>query len=95
MDESRLADVDGTWPAVRFGPPWNGFATPVVTRSTLASLLQRAGEGHRWDGDVAVVWPTIDLDPGDPPDPETIDRLEPDAEGHYDLGALGWVFVEV
>jgi hypothetical protein len=97
MNQPRFAldGYDVTWPAVHVGTPWNGFATPVVARSTLASLLETTGDGHRWDGDVAVVWPTIDLAPGDAPDPETVDRLEPDGEGNYDLGSLGWVFVEV
>ncbi len=97
MDQRRftLDGHDETWPAVRFGEPWNGFATPVVTRSTLASLLEATGDGYRWEGDVAFVWPTIDLVQDDEPDPDSVDRLEPDAEGHYDLGALGWVFVAV
>jgi hypothetical protein len=79
---------------VRFGEPWNGFVTPVLTRSTLASLLEATGDGYRWEGDTAFVWPTIDLGPEDEPDPESVDRLEPDNEGNYDLGALGWVFRE-
>lgn len=96
MDQPRftLDGHDATWPAVRFGEPWNGFVTPVVTRSALASLLDATGDGYRWEGDTAFVWPTIDLGPEDEPDPEAVDRLEPDTEGNYDLGALGWVFVE-
>lgn len=93
--EFTLDGHDTTWPAVHFGAPWNGFATPVVTRATLASLLEATNDGHRWEGDVAFVWPSIDLGPYDEPDPESVDRLEPNAAGHYDLGALGWVFVEV
>lgn len=96
MDQRQftLDGHDATWPAVRFGEPWNGFATPVVTRSTLASLLNATGDGYRWEGDTALVWPTIDLGPEDEPDPESVDRLAPDTEGNYDLGALGWVFLE-
>ena len=29
------------YPAARFGAQWNGWATPVVTASTLATLLLR------------------------------------------------------
>lgn len=82
-----------SWPAVRFGEPWNGFATPVVMRATLEDLLLTVGDGHRWEGADAVVWSAIDLAPEDPPEYE--DRISPDAEGLYDLGQLGWTFEQI
>lgn len=100
MDERRFT-LDGleeewTWQAIRFGVPWNGWATPVVSEETLRDLLGRVADGgHRWDGDVAVVWPTIDLLPGEQHDPESEDRVLPDEEGRYDLRVLGWVFVSL
>lgn len=94
MEDSRFTieplEETHSWPAERFGEPWNGFATPVVTRETLADLLQSLGEGYRWEEDTAVVWSTIDLAPGEEPEEE--DRLTPDFDGLYDLGELGWVF---
>lgn len=94
-DRFTLPPFDGerSWPAVRYGAPWNGFATPVVHRETLEDLLQTVGDGHRWEGDVVVLWPTIDLQPGEEPD--EVDRLDPTSDGLYDLGELGWVFERV
>ncbi|KQR10434.1 hypothetical protein [Cellulomonas sp. Leaf334] len=90
----ELDGYEGYWPAVRFGDPWNGWATPVVTGTVLAGLLAHIDGGHRWDGDCAIVWPTADLMPGEPHDPDIEDRISPDIDGQYDLGALGWTFVE-
>lgn len=94
-DRFTLPPFEGvrSWPAVRFGEPWNGFATPVVTRETLEDLLAAVDDGYRWEGDVVVVWSAIDLGPDDLPEYE--DRLSPGADGLYDLGALGWVFERV
>ena len=88
-----LDGSDRQWRAVRFGNPWNGFLTPVVARETLENILDSLEDGRRWEGDVAVVWPTIDMVPGEEPDPKTEDRVVPDSEGNYDLGVLGWTFV--
>lgn len=87
-----LAPFEGrlSWSAERFGEPWNGFVTPTVTREVLKDLLISIGDGHRWDAADAVVWPTIDLSPDDQPEYE--DRIEPGADGLYDLGPLGWTF---
>ena len=38
--------VDRRWRAVAFGTPWNGWATPIVTRETLQETLD----------DLAVAW---------------------------------------
>ena len=94
MDTS-LFTVDGqeyAWKAVRFGEPWNGWLTPVIKRETLENLLSFLGDGYRWKDDVALVWPTIDLGRAEVHDPETEDRLQPDGDGTYDLGELGWAF---
>lgn len=94
MNEGRftLPPFEGarSWPAVRFGEPWNGFATPVVTRETLEDLLKAVGDGYRWEGADVVVWSSIDLGPDDLPEYE--ERLSPGRDGLYDLSSLGWVF---
>jgi hypothetical protein len=95
MDDLAFG-IDGdarSWRAVSFGPPWNGWDTPRVTRATLAQLLPDLHEGHRWTDDGVLVWPTADLMPDEPHDPETEDLIRPDADGAFDLGYLGWVFV--
>lgn len=83
-----------SWPAVRFGESWNGWATPVVTRDVLASILDvvraTTGEQHRWDGDVAIIAGPVD-EPRRAPEHE--DRLEPGDSRLYDLGTLGWTWV--
>lgn len=88
--------IDGdehSWRAVSFGPPWNGWDTPRVTRATLAQLLLDLSEGHRWTDDGVLIWPTADLETDQPHDPTTEDLMRPDADGTFDLGHLGWVFV--
>lgn len=87
-----LDAYDAQWQAVRFGAPWNGFATPVVSKTTMCAILATVSDGHRWDGDTVVLWPTIDLSADDEPDAETESRVVPDADGNYDLGVLGWTF---
>lgn len=94
--DTCLFSVEGqerSWEAVRFSKPWNGWLTPITTRETLENLLDVLGDGHRWEGDIAVVWPTIDLDEGESHDPDTEDRIAPDDDGNYDLGTLGWTFI--
>lgn len=70
--------------AVEYGEPWNGWATPVVTRETLADILTALELGHRWEGTTAVV---------DVEDYE--DRLEPREDGLYDLRQAGWTVQQV
>lgn len=77
------------FPSVSLGSPWNGWATPVVTREVaerIAEFLEEEGAlcSLTFDGDTAVV---RDLE-GDQAD----DVLTPSPEGHYDLGGLGWMF---
>lgn len=93
--EFALDGYGQVWPAVRFGEPWNGWAMPVVTKATLVGLLGCLDGGYRWEGDVAVVWPTVDASGAEFDVSGSEDRLEPDIDGHYDLGSLGWVFVLV
>ena len=76
------------YPAARFGAQWNGWATPVVTVSTLATLLLRVISDP--DGSYRAF--AID-----PPgrcsllDSEgRVDIMTPDEDGLYDLASLGW-----
>lgn len=70
-----------TWSAIRFGPRWNGWATPVVDRQTLVSVVGAAeGESLHFIDDVAVI---------------SGEKMRPDSEGNYDLGQLGWCFVDL
>ncbi|MCX5044080.1 hypothetical protein OG921_12985 [Aldersonia sp. NBC_00410] len=83
-----------TWPALRFGEPWNGWATPVVSRDVLDQMLAASGEPHRWEG--SGLWlgtPAIDVQPGQ--EPEFYERVRASGDGSYDLGQLGWTFVAV
>lgn len=68
------------WTAVCYGPRWNGWATPVVNREVLESVVAAAeGETLHFIEDVAVI---------------SGDKLRPDADGNYDLGQIGWCFIE-
>lgn len=84
--------VDGVWDdEVR----WNGFLCPSMSREAveivLTALRDQPGDQvleHEWDGDVLVLSDHYS---------ETevqVDRLEPDADGLYALGAWGWVWSE-
>lgn len=80
------------WRAERFEEPWNGWATPVVTRGVLENLLADISEpGYRPctlrpDGVLVVL--REDYDDGDY-------EIEPDADGFYHLAELGWTFDKV
>lgn len=85
---------DRSWPALRFSEPWNGWATPVVTRDVLAEVLAASGEPYRWDGnDVLLGTAAVDLQPGQ--EPESYARVCASGEGSYELGQLGWTFIAV
>ncbi|NKY19463.1 hypothetical protein [Tsukamurella spumae] len=88
----------GTYEAVRFDRPWNGWAAPVVTGGELSRMVAaEAGDEVTMsvhflapeDGSAAIL-----TDGG--ADRETVQTLlEPDVEGNYPLRALGWVFDRV
>ncbi len=46
---------DRTFLARSYGEPWNGWATPVVCRNTLADILLAMDVPHRWTGDAVHV----------------------------------------
>lgn len=77
-----------TYPAAGFDIPWNGWATPIVSRATLCALIANEDPlGQRltleFDGTIATV---ADRDPaGRHTDAVT---LVPDADGLYHLVAL-------
>jgi len=94
MHFSLETQPEQRWPALRFGAPWNGWATPVVTREALAKALAASGEPHRWEGDLAWLGtPAADLRPGE--EPEFYDPVTPGEDGTYDLGQMGWCLVAV
>lgn len=80
------------WRAERFEEPWNGWATPVVTRGTLENMLTDISEPGRRPctlrPDGVLVVHREDYDDGDY-------EVEPDADGLYHLAELGWTFDEV
>lgn len=92
LPKFRLPGVsDNKYEAVSYGEPWNGFATPVVTKETLQRILndmdafeasyEEDETPHRWDGD--KVWIGDDETP-----------FEPNTDGLYDTSFLGFTFEE-
>ena len=80
-----------TFDAVGYGPDWNGWATPVVTRATLEDLLSRLDSEHLrgWvDGEDVL---RIEYFDGRGV-PSMLDQLSPEVDGTYDLGSLAWTF---
>ena len=87
------ADPDINWPAEQFGPSWNGWDTPKVTRDTLVFLLlhviadeQGSYRGFAISGAGAAS--IIDVE-------DHVDSINPNADGLYDLTGLGWTFSRV
>lgn len=87
-----LDGLDGLrWHAERFEEPWNGWATPVVTRQTLENLVEDlSGLGGvpgmvSADGSLTVF--REEADDGD-------FEIRPGGDGLYHLYELGWCFVE-
>ena len=73
-------EPEHVWTAVRYGRPWNGWATPVVTRDVLESVIAAAeGETLHFIETTAVI---------------SGDKLRPGADGTCGLGHIGWCFVE-
>lgn len=92
MQFSLEAHVGQSWPALRFGPHWNGWASPVVTRDVLEQVLLASGEPHIWRGEIAWLGtPAADLESVD--EPEFWDPISPEVDGTYNLRSLGWTFV--
>ncbi len=83
---------DMKWHAERFEEPWNGWATPVVTRETLANLLedmrQHSGSALGVINRSGVV--TLFHDEADGGN----QTVHPDHDGLYHLYEFGWTFLE-
>lgn len=80
------------WHAERFEEPWNGWATPVVSRATLSNLIGDltplgGAPGSLADDDTFTVFRE--------PDDDGNFEIEPDEAGLYHLYELGWCFVAV
>lgn len=77
------------YPALSFGPTWNRFVTPTVTRDvaqTMATNLNAEQDQTVMylDGDTLVL---PDLENGYP-----ADRIAPNLDGSYSFGFIGWCF---
>ena len=71
-----------------FDRPWNGWATPVVTREQLQELVDVENDlSVTADGHLVYVSPDYALD--------DIFVIHPDEKGLYHLVDLGWCFDEV
>lgn len=78
------------YPVERFGADWNGWHTPVVTATTLVTLLlnvisEPSSSYLAFAIDTAGGC-TLQDNEG------RTDTLSPGADGLYDLGELGWTF---
>lgn len=91
--------IDGwsnRYDAVSYGEPWNGWATPVVTRETLQQVVAGEDPDGEWmtltfdDNGVATLITGDDIESDIDPA-----ELRPDADGNYDLFELGWTFTRV
>lgn len=87
--------LDGSahiYEAVSFGPRWNGWVTPVVTRDTLIELIDNEGDHGKylhlgWYGPTAIVT-MLEAGGSD----QQIYPLGELSGGLFDLGELGWTF---
>lgn len=89
--------IDGnanTYEALAYGPRWNGWVTPVVTRDTLEQIARDADPDGVYLSitfDVDGVATYVDLTNEDYDDIAIV----PDDDGHYDLSVMGWTFYDV
>jgi hypothetical protein len=91
---STLDAYETAYAAVAYGPKWNGFAKPIVTRQVMEAFVARqtmlnADDPNntdvlRWDGNgVSVDRPELG---------EEEWWLLPNEDDHFDLGGLGYTF---
>lgn len=88
--EALFFEIGGlVYPAVAFGPRWNGFVTPTITREIAermaAALSAEQGQTVMYFDEDTLVIP--DLENGFP-----ADRITPNDDQTYTLGAIGWCF---
>jgi|GEM_PF-2269875 len=77
------------WHAERFEEPWNGWATPVVTRHTLENLVEDLTALGDAPGKIGADGAfTVFHDDGD-------FDIQPGDDGLYHLYELGWTFIDV
>jgi hypothetical protein len=82
--------------AARFGPSWNGFASPVVSHGVMRAFVDRLRELDA--DDPTAGYPVFEWDSarssvrvsGEGYDPDV--HLQPDGDRLYDLACLGWCF---
>lgn len=82
---------DARYEAVRLGARWNGWETPVVTRTTFETLLRTEDPDGQWyrlafdEKGVAILQYLQDGGCEDL-------AVTPTPDNYYDLGELGWLF---
>lgn len=83
-------DPETTWAALGFGTPWNGWATPIVSREVMEKFMDHVKNDPEltedlldgtigWEGDDAIIDGA---------------RISPMEDGSYAFGFLGWTFIE-
>lgn len=84
------------FPAVSYGPTWNGWVTPVVTKETLVKFSETVKNDEdimedlmeneeEYPGKVCV-WIGDDLWIGG-------SQISPNEDGTYSFGFIGWTFI--
>jgi len=85
----------GPWEAyeaVRFGPSWNGWATPLVTRAVAERIVerqQRIAREHPGIDARLLMWHNDTLVVVEEDESHYADLIEPTEDGLYDV-SLGW-----
>lgn len=91
LDE--LVTVLGQYPT---NSHWNGWLVPFIDPHGVQTVMAAIADAysnyedaptHRWEGETLIL---VERDGGDIFE----DRLEPDADGLYPLGAYAWVWSE-
>lgn len=79
--------------AIAYGRPWNGWATPIVTRETLATMFATEDPSGKWMSVAFNEAGVAHIIEGDDVESDRYEYdLAPDERGGYDLGVLGWTF---
>lgn len=92
VNDDRTPLYSRAWQAESFGKPWNGWATPVVTRAVLADFVKHSPGSLEMRGDGALLIAEQDGGFAAAYMDDEHYVIHPNEAGLYDLGLLGFVF---
>jgi len=97
LPEFTMDFYSKAYPAMAYGPHWNGWLTPVVSRETFEKMVRNE---YSDPGDELYFTLSFDdngvatFTEGGPDSDSYTHKIAPNEDGGYDLSCLGWCFDE-